>query len=314
MNLSYYCLQNNGKLKPIVLNRNNLIGGGITSPSVFNDGKQILLNVRSSNRVLYNGIAPTNTLGGKLYRYLYDRNADGFRINDIMGYIPEELKIYGYTHQHGTKFPVSYEFENPENYKIVKWGSTVYASGVSFDEKSQQNKTHIITMGSEKDDKEKRLTVDFCSKPWSPINDKPFYFLRGTNPAEVIKINWKNKKIEVDYTGKRNERYWDWFPGSQIIEVDNTYLAIVYEKHVNTLQTGTQLFQYYHRFVTWDKDWNLAKVSKRFTFLGRQIECCSGFTIDKSRAILTFSVDDTKSYILCADIKTIMGVINDYTE
>ena len=33
-----------------------------------------------------------------------------------------------------------------------------------------------------------------------------------------------------------------------------------------------KIAQYYHRFIIWDKDWNVKKVSKQFKFMDAMIE------------------------------------------
>ena len=55
---------------------------------------------------------------------------------------------------------------------------------------------------------------------------------------------------------------------------------------------------YYHRFVIWDEDWNLVKVSKQFQYMGTRIEFTCGLAVDGDDLLISFGYQDNAAYIL----------------
>ena len=56
--------------------------------------------------------------------------------------------------------------------------------------------------------------------------------------------------------------------------------------------------KYRHRFVVWDKDWNIVKVSPRFSFLKAQIEFAVGMCEYGDDYLITFGFQDNAAYVL----------------
>ena len=54
---------------------------------------------------------------------------------------------------------------------------------------------------------------------------------------------------------------------------------------------------YFHRFIVWDKEWNLVDYSDRFTFMHGRIEFCCGLASYKDSFLITFGFQDNGAYL-----------------
>jgi len=64
--------------------------------------------------------------------------------------------------------------------------------------------------------------------------------------------------------------------GSQVLPFKNGYIAITHEVDLFQSEVGRKDAVYYHRFVLWDKNFNIVKVSPEFHFMDADVEFCIG--------------------------------------
>lgn len=98
--------------------------------------------------------------------------------------------------------------------------------------------------------------------------------------------------------------------GSQVIKVQDGYLAVVHE--ARQIPGDPKRF-YMHRFVAWDKDFNLAKVSMPFYLDNKGIEFVAGLVLDegddRSRLILSFGERDCEARIATVSIEDVTRML-----
>ena len=183
---------------------------------------------------------------------------------------PQTLVLESYNKINTTKCdsPPLWCFIGLEDARLVNWSNKYYAIGVRRD-------TTIIGQGrmefSELDIKlnevnevnevnririESPNVCNYCDKNWMPIKNKPFHFVRWTNPVEIVEANLDTKTSKVIYTNNiKFEFPYELRGGSQLIEWDtNNYLSIIHEtdyqpRNFNGFKNGN----YFHRFVIWQK-------------------------------------------------------------
>ena len=103
-----------------------------------------------------------------------------------------------------------------------------------------------------------------------PIKDKPFHFIKWSNPTEVVHVDLANKIANSIYkSSKKIVLPFDLRGGSQLIPwYDDTYLGIVHEcEFIAKNFNGQKDADYYHRFVIWNHDWSIRYVSIPFNFM-----------------------------------------------
>lgn len=61
---------------------------------------------------------------------------------------------------------------------------------------------------------------------------------------------------------------------------------------------GKFTMEYYQRFVEWDRQWNIVRVSNPFKMLGGGIEFVSGMAIYGDDLLISFGFQDCLAFIL----------------
>ena len=105
----------------------------------------------------------------------------------------------------------------------------------------------------------------------------PYHFVKWTNGTEIVKYDIESGKTEqVLITGFKDLGCIDLRGGSQVLPFGDHRFALCHETFLFKSPAGRKDGTYRHRFVVWDKDWNIVKVSKRFSFLEAEIEFAVG--------------------------------------
>jgi glycosyltransferase involved in cell wall biosynthesis len=95
--------------------------------------------------------------------------------------------------------------------------------------------------------------------------------------------------------------------GSQAIEHDGGWLCVIHESYWQPAR------HYRHRFVWFDKVWNLVRVSPSFYLRGKQIEYVAGLCRHRGDLLLSFGVNDRESWlgsIASADVDRLLRPVN----
>lgn len=131
-------------------------------------------------------------------------------------------------------------------------------------------------------------------KNWVPITDKPdLQFMY--RPGEVVDANGA--------TVRKTEPLVDCHHmsgGSQIVPCSGGYLALVHEAR---LIPGGQVRYYAHRFVFYDVDLAVVKISKPFVFHDKGIEFAAGMCIHPTtgQLVISYGYHDNEARIATVD-------------
>jgi hypothetical protein len=311
-NLVKLAIQNGGSIHPLVIPSKDLKGPALMNPSIYVDGDKIWVNLRNINYTLYHSETKKFEHHWGPLVYIHPENDLRLRTWNIMCELDEDMRIKKYHHIDTTKFPNKelWDFVGLEDVRIFRWEGKFYTCGVRRDlETTGIGRMELceleISDGHVKEIDQIRIPTpgnddSYCEKNWMPILDMPYHFLKWTNGTEIVKYNLETKKTE-----KVVSHHWkdlgciDLRGGSQVLRFD--------EKHRFCLTHETFLTQsphyrkdgtYRHRFVVFDEDWNIVKVSKRFSFLNAEIEFAVGMTEYKEDYLITFGFQDNASYLL----------------
>jgi hypothetical protein len=136
--------------------------------------------------------------------------------------------------------------------------------------------------------------------------------MRWANPVEIVKVNPEDKSTQNVQQGvldiiscKTVIQKEDKFKGpfglrgsSPVIPFGEDRICITHEVdfwHHPGLKKDAH---YYHRFLIWDKDWNLKSISKPFKFMDAMIEFNTGLAIKDNNFIITYGFQDNAAYAL----------------
>jgi hypothetical protein len=324
MNFAKLALENQGTIKPLLINPEDLTGPSITNPSVFVYQNKILVNLRNVNYTLYHSeLNRFEHMWGPL-SYIHPENDMHLRTTNYIAELNEDLDIVHYSKIDTSKFDTykpQWDFVGLEDVRLVEWNDKLYGIGVRRDLDTKgtgrMEISELEISGSEvKEVFRYRIPGpppdnEYCMKNCTPILDKPFHLLKWTNPTCLMKFDITGKETEVFETNSYAPTNNDLRGGSQVIPYKGGYLSILHETDLYKSEQGRKNATYRHRFVIWNKDFQIIKVSKLFSFMNMKIEFCCGMAEYKNDYLISFGAQDNAGYILKISKSVVEDFINE---
>ncbi len=323
MNFVKNVLDNGGEIKPIIIPAENTNGTGLCNPSVFVEGDKILVNLRHIQYTLYHSeFSNYEHQYGPLV-YLNPENDVTLRTTNYVCELNSDLDVTHFCKIDTSNFDKNplWEFVGLEDARLIKWDGKFYLTGVRRDttthgEGRMELSELEFTENSTKEISRFRIPApgkndSYCEKNWMPILDLPYHYVKWTNPTEVVKVDPNEKTCETIHLGDYSQMPKDLRGGSQVISYKGGYLTLNHETDLYKSEAGRKDATYRHRFTWWDKDWNVLKFSKVFTFLNAKIEFASGMAKFKDDYLITFGFQDNAAYILRIPEDFMENFIND---
>jgi hypothetical protein len=210
--------------------------------------------------------------------------------------------------------PPVWEFIGLEDARLFRWEGKLYMCGCRRDVKpngeSRMELSEIeVTETEVKEISRKRIQPpndpdSYCEKNWMPVLDMPYHFVKWTNPTEVVKVNPVEGTSETVYLSHdKIEGIGDLRGSSQVINWGEYHVCLVHEVALWKNKLKQKDAKYTHRFVVWDKEWNMVKLSDQFSFMDGEIEFCCGMTMYGDELLITFGFQDNAAFILKGALK-----------
>jgi FkbM family methyltransferase len=307
-------LAEGGQIKPLLISPNDSKGLGLCNPSVFIDNDEIWLILRSVNYTIYhceNGQTFNNRWG--CMSYLNPENDLHLRTTNFLCKLTPELDIEKYwkIDTSGLDKEPIWEFVGLEDARLVRWDGKLYGIGVRRDTTTNgQGRMELSELEvTEKSVKEiGRYRIEhptnpewYCEKNWMPVLDMPYHFIKWTNPAELVKVDletlksWRAREVnEAD----KIEGLPFLRGNSQVIPWRNYYIWLVHDADLFWNHIGQKDAMYMHRFIVYDKEWNVVKIGDHFSFLGGELEFCCGIAEYEKDLLVSFGYQDNCAFIL----------------
>jgi len=312
-NLAKLVVDNGGTISPLIIPGELTDGTGLCNVSVFiDDNDDIITNIRHVHYSLYHSefnqnfycvwgclayLNPEDDIVLRTGNYLCKLNPDTLEV---------ETHIKIDTSKHDVK-PV-WTFIGLEDVRVFRWDSQLYVSGVRRDTKPDGEGRMELCEIDWTEDKcvertRDRIEVDphtYLEKNWMPILDMPFHYVRWCNPLQITKVDPKTGTCKNTLEKHYNlELPWELRGGSQVIPWKNgSRICVTHEVDFYHNPGYHKDAQYYHRFVIWDKDWNLEAVSLPFKFMAAKIEFACGLALKDDNFIITYGYQDNAAYAL----------------
>lgn len=323
-NFAKMALSAGGNIYPLIIPVEFTNGTGLMNPSVAKIGGEYRAILRHVNYTLYHS-------EGKLFQhpwgplsYVHPENDVKLRTWNYYLFLSDDLEVERID-PIDTSFFDNYqplwEFVGLEDARLVEWDGKIYGCGVRRDTTTngtgRMEMSEIFVGPAQHATEASRFRIptpvedSYCEKNWMPIEDMPYHFVKWSNPAEVVRVCPINRTCE---TVVQKEEYiqtgLDLRGGSQVIPWDNgTRIAVTHEVIFGYNEVGRKDAIYLHRFVVWDGDWNIIKMSKPFSFMDGHIEFAAGMcTYDDDNVLISYGFQDNAAYIL----KCPREVINDF--
>jgi len=311
MNFVKHCIENGGSIHPLLIPSKDLKGPSLTNPSIYLDGDKILVNLRNINYTLYHSEKKKYEHPWGPLVYIHPENDWKLRTKNIICEYDENMNQKWYSHIDTSDFPDKelWDFVGLEDARIVRWDDKLYMCGVRRDldtigtgrmELSQIE----INNQQVKEVAQHRIPIpgngeSYCEKNWMPIVDMPYHFVKWTNGTEVVKYN-----IETNTTDRVALKHWkdlgciDLRGGSQVLPFGEGHITLCHETYLTRSEQDRKDGIYRHRFIVWDKNWDIIEVSPQFSFLEGEIEFAVGMCEYGDDYLITFGFQDNASYLL----------------
>lgn len=298
-------LDTDGSIVNLTMPSNECVGYALTNPSIFYHDGKVLLNIRNVQYSLFHSEKEQkfqNQWG--VLSYLHPEDDMTLTTKNALSL---DFPILNPQYVDTSKLDVKplWEFVGLEDARIVVWDDRIFLCGVRRD--TTTNGEGRMELSEILDGVEiNRYRIQppngytYCEKNWMPIVDMPFHFVKWSNPTEVVKVDLETLSSEtiVIQNQPNISLQRDLRGGSQVITYNNHYIALTHEVNLWNNQKGNKDGQYYHRFIVWDKEWNIVHTSKEFKFIDANIEFCCGMTQVNDEFWMTFGYQDSTAFLL----------------
>jgi hypothetical protein len=312
-----------GALHPLIIPAGDYKtkGTGLFNPTVYNDNGRILVNVRHCQYTIYHAEKEKFEHQWGPLVYLCPEDDLTLTTTNFLCEMGKNLEIEK-IHRVDTSLldvPPIWEFVGLEDCRMVRWDGKLYYCGVrrdttpngvgrmelseiQFDGRTAREVSRFRIPAPAPD-------LSYCEKNWVPIVDRPYHFVKWSNPTEIVRVDPEAKTCTSIFHGTYTPAIYDYRGGSQVIPFNGGYITLA---HVLTKfhksEAGRKNAQYRHCFIVWDKDFNVIKYTDPFEFMGAEIEFCAGMTEYRGRYLITFGYQDNAAFL----IDTPKSVIEEY--
>lgn len=312
MNFVKHSLDFGGSIHPLILPIEDLKGPSLTNPSVYNDNGKIFVNLRNINYTLYHAEKNKYENHWGPLVYIHPENDMHLRTWNYLCELDENMRIKTYHRIDTSNFPDKelWEFVGLEDCRIVRWNEKFYVTGVRRDLDTKGTGRMELSEIQFFESVPKEVfqyripipgddSLEYCNKNWMPILDMPFHYVKWTNGTSIVKYNTEtNITDQVVLKDYKDLGCRDLRGGSQVIPFGNYRMCLVHETFLYNSEAGRKDGIYRHRFVVWDKNWDIVKVSKQFSFMEAKIEFCCGLASYQNDFLMTFGYQDNAAYLL----------------
>lgn len=324
MNFAKVALDNGGSIHPLIISSDLNDGLGIMNPSVYIHKNKVLVNLRAVNYTFYHSEKKLFQHPYGPLTYLHPEDDMHLRTKNYYLELNDKYEITRVNAIDTSKFDTyepQWDFVGLEDARLFEWEGKLYTCGVRRDldtigtgrmelceikvsdnEVVETSRFRIPTPGN--DD-------EYCSKNWMPILDKPYHFVKWSNPTEIVEVNPEDKTCKTVSTQKYKVIPKDLRGGSQVIPWRDYYVAITHEVDLFKSETGRKDAIYRHRVVFWDKNFNLVKWTNDFSIMGGDVEFCVGLIQQGTDFLMTYGFQDNAAYLIKFPEKLFEDFINE---
>jgi hypothetical protein len=255
--------------------------------------------------------------------YLNPENDITLTTKNFFCELDEKMNIVKSTKVDTSKLDVKpiWEFIGLEDARVVRWDGKLYLCGVRRDTTTNgvgRMELSEIEVSTDSVKEISRVRIDapapntsYCEKNWMPILDKPYHFIKWTNPTEVVKADPVTGACETVVLQELNAGYsGNIRGGSQVISWEDGYLCLNHITYLFKSELQRKNARYRHVFTKLDKDFKIQKVSKEFSFMEGEIEFACGMAQLNDDLLITFGFQDNASFLLKTPKKIVENLLN----
>jgi hypothetical protein len=314
-----------GSITPLIIPADVTNGTGIFNPAICNDNGKLICNIRHAQVTIFHSEKSKFEHQWGPLTYMNPENDITLTTTNYFCEIGDDMLIKSYHKVDMSKLdtPPLWEFRGLEDGRLVRWDGKLYLAGVRRDTTTNgQGRMELSEI--QFDDNGVREISRFripapgadntyCEKNWMPVLDKPYHFVKWSNPTQVVYADPIKKTCENVYVGEVGEQPYpyDYRGGSQVVKIGDYYVCVTHQTHLFKSEKGSKNGIYKHAFIVWDKNWKVLKYCKPFSFFNVLIEFCAGMCVYGENVLITFGSRDNAAYLLRIPLKAFEDFINE---
>lgn len=326
-NLVRQVIENSGDIYPLIVNSEYKTG--LLNPGLFLHKDKLLINIRHVQYVLYHSENNQffQSKWGPL-AYLHPEHDQTLTTVNYFGEFKDKKLEVKKVDTSKLDVKPLWEFVGLEDARVVVWDDKMWLCGVRRDTTTNGVGRMEMSKIALKDGQyveTERYRLDtpnsaptYCEKNWVPINDKPYHFVKWTNPVEVVKVDLKTKldnqhyKCEQVFLGDTILNLpRDIRGGSNLVNFGDNYLMVTHEVNLFKSELNNKDAYYFHRFFLLDKEFNVIKISDSFNFLTGNIEFATGLVVKGEEVYISFGFQDNSAFLLKTSVEFIDKLLVD---
>lgn len=310
-NLVKRIIADGGSIHPLIIPSDLTGGTGLMNPSVIVKDDKIIVIIRHVNYTFYHSEKKLFQHPYGPLTYIHPEDDVHLRTWNWYCVLNENFEIAEHHKIDTSKFDTYeplWDFVGLEDARVFEWKGKMYLSGVRRDTTTNgvgRMELCEIKVFPKEVKEIKRVRIEppkdpnsYCEKNWMPILDKPYHYVKWTNPTEVVKVDPKNGSSKTVSVGNSIQLPRDLRGGTQVLPWKDGYFAITHEVDLFKSEEGRKDAIYYHRFIVWDKKFNIIKCTAEFHFLDADVEFSIGMAEYGKDYLITFGFQDNAAYIL----------------
>lgn len=323
-NFAKFALERGGVIKPLLIPAKHTDHTGLMNPSILNDNGKLRVILRHVNYTFYHSEKKLFQHQYGPLQYIHPENDRHLRTWNWYLELDDDLNITRHHKIDTSRFDTyepQWDFVGLEDARIIRWNDKLYITGVRRDTTTNgQGRMEL----SEIDVQDNRVTEvsrfriptprdpnSYCEKNWMPIVDKPYHYVKWSNPPEVVKVDLETQKSETVTDGSYVDIQNDLRGGSQVLNWGDVNIALTHEVELFNSEVGRKDAVYSHRFVLWDKDFNkVIKFSDNFSFMAGHVEFSCGICRHNDSILITFGFQDNAAYVLRVSPEALLEFID----
>ncbi|WP_461357404.1 glycosyltransferase family 25 protein [Bradyrhizobium sp. USDA 4454] len=212
-------------------------------------------------------------------------------------------------------FPIAQfkEVQGLEDIRLFSWNGSLWGSSCVRELNADGWCEQLIARIEQRSNSEARLTQWRVLRPegprlheknWMPqANGASLHFVYSCGPTRIV-----NDRGELVSQRDASFAVEQFRGGTPLIEFDQGWLALVHE-----VQWQNDRRFYQHRFVWFDRDNNLSRLSRPFYFKEKGVEFAAGLAWhqDGRRLLISYGVADSESWIASIDATEVRAALED---
>jgi len=307
-----YVLEQGGEIVPLLVPPVLTDGTGLMNPSIYNDSGNLIAIIRHVNYTLFHSEKKLHQHHWGPLSYVHPEDDMHLRTWNYYAELDSNLQITRISNIDTSKFDnyePQWDFVGLEDARLFRWNGNLYHSGVRRDTTTNgQGRMELceLEVTDSSVQEVNRLRIEppldkesYCEKNWMPVLNKPYHYVKWCDPTEVVKVNIHDGSTTQVQLSSLKGTPTSFRGGSQVLDFGDYYFALTHDVNLFTSEVGRKDGIYTHRFVMWDKQWNMIKWSPQFSFMGGDIEFAAGMCEDPHREdslLITFGFQDNAAY------------------